>query len=291
MDIIGTGLSGLVGSRITQLLSPTFSFTDLSKETGVDLMDFPQVRDLISGSPSPWVFHFAAYTNVQGAEDEKEKGEESVSWQVNVKATKHIVDVCRETGKKLLYISTDYVFDGTKGAYAEEDTPLPISWYGKTKYEGELSVKTLGDQSLIVRIANPYRSHPVGKMDFVHKMLERMKNHGEIQAPSDQTFCPTYIDDLAHALHVLIRENKSGIYHVVSDEALTPYQAAQAVASEFGYTDAVITSVSYDQYFSGKALPPKHAHVKHDKIDALGISLHSFAQGLKEIKNQERKGA
>lgn len=289
MDIIGTGLSGLVGSRVTSLLSPGFSFTDLSKETGIDLLDFSKVQKMITSSDSSWVFHFAAYTDVQGAEMEKAKGKKSISWQVNVRATENIVHICRDTGKKLLYISTDYVFDGKKDEYEEDDIPNPISWYGTTKYEGELFVQTLKGQSLIIRIANPYRGSPVGKMDFVHKMLERMNAGLEIQAPSDQLFCPTFVDDLASCLEKLVASDANGIYHVVSATGITPYEAAKELALEFGYKDALITPVSYVQYFSGKALPPKQALLKHDKIDALGVRLHTFGEGLHAVKQQERK--
>jgi len=289
MDIIGTGLSGLVGSRITVLLCREFSFTDLSKETHVDLMDFPTIRTMITSSRAPWVFHFAAYTDVQGAEIEKDKKEESISWQVNVKATENIVTICRDTGKKLLYISTDYVFDGKKQEYNETDTPNPISWYGRTKYEGEKLVQTLGSQALIIRIANPYKGNPVGKMDFVHKMLERMQNGSEIQAPSDQTFCPTFIDDLASALSHLVGSNASGMYHIVSLTGITPYEAAKEIAGAFGYRDSLIEPVTYDQYFSGKALPPKRAFLKHDKIDASGVHLHTFQEGIRAVKLQEGK--
>jgi dTDP-4-dehydrorhamnose reductase len=289
MDIIGTGLSGLVGSRITELLSSEFSFTDLSKETGVDLMDFSTIEKKIKESSASWVFHFAAYTNVQGAELEKEKGYESISWGVNVLATENIVNICRQTGKRLLYISTDYVFDGKKDAFFENDMPHPISWYGTTKYEGEKRVQTLGDKALIIRIANPYRSNPVGKMDFVHKMLERITINAEIQAPSDQIFCPTFIDDLGIVITKLIPLNTTGIYHVVSNEGISPFEAAKTVADVFGYPHAPITKTTYDQYFLGKALPPKQALLKHDKINASGIELRSFKEGLTIIKQQEKK--
>jgi len=291
MEIIGTGLSGLVGSRITSLLSSEFTFTDLSKETGVDLMDFSTVEQMINKSLAPWVFHFAAYTNVQGAELEKEKGKESVSWGVNVLATENIVNICKQTGKRLLYISTDYVFDGEKDEYNENDQPHPISWYGITKYEGEKFVQTLENNALIVRIANPYRSNPVGKMDFVHKMLERIVLNEEIRAPSDQIFCPTFIDDLGVSLARLVLSNAYGIFHVGSDTGITPYEAANTVANEFGYPNALIVKTSYDQYFMGKAMPPKQAVLKHDKINASGITLHSFEQGVHIVKQQEKKGA
>ncbi len=287
MDVLGTGLSGLVGSRIVTLLTPEFSFTDVSKETGVDLMNFPKVRAMVTQSPAAWIFHFAAYTDVQGAELEKEQGTKSISWGVNVQATENIVTLCRETGKRLLYISTDYVFDGTKDEYNEEDAPNPISWYGRTKYEGEKLVGTLGAHALIVRIANPYRGSPVGKMDFVHKMRERLGDGLEIQAPSDQIFCPTFIDDLASALKILMKGDQTGIFHVVSQGGITPFEAAQNVAREFDYSEALVRAVSYDQYFAGKALPPKRALLKHDKIDASGVHLSTFQEGLVRVRKQE----
>lgn len=288
MEIIGTGLSGLVGSRITALLSPDFSFVDLSKETGVDIMDFSCVRDRISASPSSWVFHFAAYTNVQAAQDEKEKGKESISWRVNVEATKHIAEVCRDTGKRLLYISTDYVFDGTKGIYDEKDIPNPISWYGQTKYEGEKAGEILGDRFLIVRISTPYRSAPVGKIDFVHKIKERLEQKELINAPNNQTFSPTFIDDLAAALRLLISSSASGIYHVGAASGITPYEAALEVASVFGFSRKAVQPVSYKEYFTHKAPAPQHAVLKHDKIDTLAVCLHTFQEGLEEVRNQER---
>lgn len=287
MDIIGTGLSGLVGSRITSLLSSEFSFSDLSRETGVDIMDFPLIRERITASPAEWIFHFAAFTNVQGAEEEKEQGLKSVSWAVNVLATENLVNIAKDVGKNVLYISTDYVFDGIKKEYNEEDQPNPISWYGKTKYEGEKLVQSLGDHGLIIRIANPYRSNPVGKMDFVHKMKERMQDGLEVKAPNDQIFCPTFIDDLAVSLFTLVSQNASGVYHVVSSEGITPYEAAKTIAFEYGFEQASITPISYDQYFSGKALPPKQALLKHDKINASGVHLHSFSQGVQTIVQQE----
>lgn len=288
-SIIGTGLSGLVGSRVTELLSDVYSFTDLSRETGVDLMDFSSVRERITVSQSKWVFHFAAYTNVQGAEDEKDQKEKSVSWQVNVEATKNITDVCQRTGKRLLYISTDYVFDGTKDFYEEGDVPDPISWYGRTKYEGERKVMELGNRALIIRIATPYRSNPVGKIDFVHKIREKLEKNLPVQAPSDQIFCPTFIDDLATALSVLVAGNASGIYHVVARDAITPYEASVAIAACYGFPAALVETSSYEEYMKGRALPPKHANLKHDKIDALGVSLHTFPEGIRIVKDQEEK--
>src|SRR3972149_3124713 len=136
MNILGTGLSGLVGSRVVELLSDEFSFTNLSKETGIDITDSQKLTAEIINSRATWVFHFAAYTDVDGAESQRALSVSSQAWKVNVLATETVVQVWREYHKRLLYISTDYVFDGKKESYTEESAPAPQGWYAVTKYEG-----------------------------------------------------------------------------------------------------------------------------------------------------------
>ena len=162
MNILGTGLSGLIGSRVIELLEPAWSFQNLSLETGVDITNRQTVDDAVLATNASWVFHFAAFTDVDGAEREKDKGARGSVWQINVTATEYLVEACRKEKKHLLYISTDFVFDGEKESYSEDDIPNPISWYAQTKYEGEKRVLSLGDDALVVRIANPYRANPSG---------------------------------------------------------------------------------------------------------------------------------
>lgn len=287
MNILGTGLSGLVGSRITQVLGDRYAFTNLSKETGVDITDHAATGETIRTSDAPWVLHCAAYTDVQGAEKERSLGNVSTAWKVNVEATANIADACAASGKRLIYISTDYVFDGTKDAYAEDDTPNPQGWYGVTKYEGERRVVPLGDKALIVRIANPYRANPVGKKDFVHKMMERFTANLPLKGPSDQLFCPTFIDDIALGLDALIRAEASGVWHVVGREAISPFDAAIAIAGAFGYDKSLVSATTYAEFFTGRAPAPRLAHLTHAKIDRLGIRLKSFSEGLAEVRKQE----
>lgn len=283
MNVIGTGLSGLVGSRIVELLSPEFFFENLSLETGVDITQKDVVAKRIKASDAPWVFHFAAKTDVDGAEGERTLGEKSPTWIVNVTATEHIVNVCRSTKKKLLYISTDYVFDGTKDEYSEEDAPNPQGWYALTKYEGEKCVAGLDDQALIIRIANPYKSKTTGKADFVHKIIDRLRGNQKLHAPTDQLIIPTFIDDIAHALVVLVDNNAFGLYHVVGSLALSPYDGARKIAASFGLDEGLILATTFDSYFQGRAPRPKRAVLKHDKIAKFGVKMSTFDEGLKKI--------
>ena len=289
MKILGTGLSGLVGSRVTELLAPDFTFENLSLETGVDITDKASVDGFFAKSDAPWVFHMAAYTDVQGAEKERALGESGIAWRVNVLATEHIAENCKKLGKKLLYIDTDYAFDGKKQnyVYTEDDTPNPLGWYAKTKSEGAKRALALGDTGLVIRISNPYRANPVGKKDFVHKMLERALAGQTISGATDQLFVPTFIDDIAAALRALIRTDAHGIYHVVSGPALSPYEAGTTLAQVFGFDKKLVQATTFTAMFADRAPTPQYAALSNAKIQALGVRMHSFAQGVTEVKRIE----
>lgn len=287
MNIIGTGLSGLVGSRIVDLLSHRHTFDNLSLETGVDIINKDLLDQYIEKSRAGWIFHFAAKTDVDGCEQEKSLGNQSSAWKINVVTTEHIVSMCRKTGKRLLYISTDYVFDGTKDTYTEKDQPQPRSWYAITKYEGEKRVQSLGEHGLVIRIANPFRSHPVGKLDFVHKIIQLLSQDQEALSPDDQLFIPTFIDDIASAIDTLILENAHGIYHVVGSQAMTPYESSRVIANVYKLNQALVKPAKFSEYFAGRASRPFHAVLLNDKITRLGIIMSGFEAGLRKVRSQE----
>lgn len=286
MNIIGTGLSGLVGSRVTELLSPQYSFENLSLETGVDIKNEDVVAARIGDSPASWVFHFAAKTDVDGCEKEKDLGVDSDAWQINVVATESVVAACKRTGKRLLYISTDFVFDGTGVHYSEEDTPNPQSWYARTKFEGELRVKNLREAGLIIRIAFPYRAVNSGKKDFLHRMLDCLALGRTLEAPTDQLFVPTFIDDIAAAIRLLVGKAASGIYHVVGTEALSPFEAGKKIAKTFGYDEQLVKPIEFAAFYAGRASRPFHAVLSNAKIAKFGFAMSTFDEGLAKIRLQ-----
>lgn len=281
MNIIGTGLSGLVGSRVVELLFLHHSFTNLSLETGVDITNHKIVHEKLAQSDALWVLHFAAFTDVQEAEKEK-----SIAWKVNVDATQNIIDACSAFKKRLLYVDTDYAFDGKKKMYTEDDTPNPLGWYGTTKSEGAKRVLAAG--GLVIRISNPYRANPVGKKDFIHKMLERLQNSQDIVAPTDQLFVPTFIDDIATAINKLILMNVSGIYHVVGSQALSPYDAAKLIAQTWKLDEKSVTPTTFAEYFANRAPTPQYAVLENQKLHAFGIKMCTFEEGLREVRRQEQ---
>lgn len=286
MKILGTGLSGLVGSRIVELLIPDFSFQNLSLDTGVDITNKGLIDKYISESDAPWVFHFAAVTDVDACEREKDLKEKSTAWKVNVAATENIVSACQRTGKRLLYVSTDFVFDGTKQEYTEEDEPHPLNWYAMTKYAGEKLVSTLGRQGLIIRIANPFRAKNGEKKDFVHRIMDKLGKRETFYSPDDQIFVPTLVDDIAAATKKLIQSEASGVYHVVGSQALTPFASAQKIADVFGFDGNLVQPTSFAKYFRGRAPRPFQLNIRNDKIAKSGIKMSTFDEGLASIKTQ-----
>lgn len=283
VNIIGTGLSGLVGTRVIQLLQPEFQFENLSLETGVDITRKDVVMNKLAVSEAPWVFHFAAATDLDVAEEERHLGERSNAWRVNVVGTQNIVEAAKINGKRVLYLSTDFVFDGRVGSYTEEMQPNPQSWYAVTKYEGEKLVAGLKDFGLILRIAFPYQAKSVGRQDFVHRIIEKLRSGESIVAPADQRITPTYIDDIARAIRCLVGNNTSGIYHAVGTQALSPYDAAVLIARTHHFDESKIASTTWAMYYKNCAPRPLHAVLKNNKIESMGVSLMPFSEGVRFV--------
>jgi dTDP-4-dehydrorhamnose reductase len=290
MKILGTGLSGLIGSRIIDLLKDRYEFENLSISTGFDITQKQTAEDMIISSDASIVLHLASKTDVDRCEKEKEQGINSVAWRVNVEGTRNIAEACQKSRKKIIYFSTDFVFDGEKEEpYVEEDKPDPINWYAKTKFEGEKIIKSSGIPYLILRIAYPYRSKFEKKSDFVRTILKRLKEKQPITAIYDHIITPTFIDDIAEALDILIKNGSDGGFHVVGSQYVSPYDAALLIADLFGYDKSLIQKITRAEYFENKASRPFHLALKNDKIEKLGIKMKTFEQGLLEIQKQMKE--
>lgn len=287
MKIIGTGLSGLVGSRLVELLSEDYTFTDLSLETGVDITNSDEVYKRITNADADYVWHLAAKTDVDACEREKDQYKKSQAWKVNVLGTQHIVRACQDSRKRLLYVSTDFVFDGTSDVYSEADRPNPVNFYGLTKYAGEKIVQSLGELATICRISFPYRVRFSAKLDLVRAILSRLMSGGQVVAITDQLIVPTFIDDIAHAFDFLVKKNVSGIFHVVGGEEISPYALALKIAEVFSLDSRLIRPTTRAIYFQGRAYRPFKTSLNNDKIRSLGIVMRGLSEALSEFKKAQ----
>lgn len=285
MKILGTGLTGLVGSRIVDLLKDGFEFENISASSGIDIRQREEVLNAITKSSAKIVFHFAAKTDVDGCEKDKVLENLGDAWKINVEGTQNVVDACVESGKKLIYISTDFVFDGKKDFYVEEDTPNPVNWYGQTKFMGEKIVQRSSCSWSIIRLAYPYRAQ-FTKNDFLRAMLKHLKNKQQFKAITDHIFTPTFIDDVALAVKALIKNQAEGIFHVVGSQSLTPYDAANHIAKFFGLDSSLIIKTTREEFFKDCAIRPFCLKLKNDKIKKLGVKMVTFEEGIEEVKKQ-----
>jgi dTDP-4-dehydrorhamnose reductase len=302
MKILATGLTGLIGSRFSELLGSVYDFDHINLENGINILDKNAVFEAVSSSNSSIVLHMAAKTNVDVCEldkkrdkeilefkndDDKKKAwvEEQTAWAVNVYGTQNIVDSCKKLGKKIINISTDFVFDGTKKTYSEEDKPNPLNWYAKTKYEAEKLIQNSGIEYAIVRTAYPYRAI-FERNDFVRGIISRLEKGEKLNMITDHIMVPTFIDDVVNALDILIRTEQKGIFHVVGSQKITPHEAALKIAQVFDLNSSLISKTTRREYFAGKAPRPFCLYLKNDKIGKVGIEMSTFDKGLREIKNQ-----
>ena len=290
--IIGTGLSGLVGSRVVELLKDKFEFIDFSLDSGVNILDkenlsiaFEKNKDAVA------VLHLAAFTDTNAAWEQR--GDKTgICYQLNVEGTKNILELVQKHNQYFIYISTDFVFDGNKTTpYVETDTPNPIEWYGETKYLGE---KVITDSRYtnynISRITYPYRASFDTKVDIIRKVLTKLKNREEVKMFSDQICTYTFIDDIASSLGFFLENKNTGTYHLVGSSSHSPYDMAKLVASTFGFNQNLVQPSSLEDYIKsqpeGSRPWQKNLITSNQKILNLGLDLKNLSQGLIEIKSQ-----
>lgn len=289
--IIGTGLSGLVGSRIVELLKDKYNFVDFSLDSRINILDIRQLEDaFLQNSDAIAVLHMAAFTDTNAAW--MQKGDKSgLCYQLNVGGTENILELCQKYNKYLINISTDFVFDGQKkGSYAETDQPKPIEWYGETKYLAEKIILDSKHKSAVVRIAYPYRAKFEEKPDIVRKIIKGFKENSLYPMFVDQVITPTFIDDIAKGIEYFIKKQPVGIFHLVGSTSLSPYEMCLKIADVFGFDKKSVQKGSLKNYIEKSPVGSRpwqmNGAISNHKITKLGVKMKTFDEGLKEIKKQ-----
>ena len=238
MKIFITGANGQLGRELQKRLRGTpFLATDVQD---LDITDAAAVLDQISSYQPDVVMHGAAWTQVDLAEEKQD-----LAWQVNAIGTQNIARACRQVGAAMVYISTDYVFDGVLGrAYREDDATNPLSVYGKSKLAGELLAQQETEALFILRTAWLYGDGP----NFVRTMLKLGQERSELQVVNDQHGCPTCTVDLAEAALRLIETQRYGIYHAVNTGVATWYDFACKIFELAGNTKVKVAPVTTAQF-------------------------------------------
>ncbi len=270
-----TGASGLVGTRLIELLSDTFEFVPLGIKD-MDITNRDSVHSHMQGLAYDLFLHLAAYTQVNQAENEQQK-----AFLINEMGTKNVFEEVFAAHKQFIFISTDFVFDGTQPPYLETSTPHPVSVYGASKCAGE---KIVGKDGMIVRISYPFRSAFEVKKDIFRTLKSSLQSGKSIQMVDDSLMVPTFIDDIAYGLKHLMNNFSPDIFHLVGKDAMSPYTLAQTIARVFLLDENLITRISYEEYFKNKAKGPRYSDIRSMKNTF--HPMHSFEESLYIIKNQ-----
>ena len=289
--ILITGATGLLGKKMMAVL-PQLGFEVLgtaSRAAGkikkMDITDSREVMEVISGYRPDAVIHAAAITKVDWCEDNKDE-----TFKVNVEGTRNVADACMKAGAKMVFISTDYVFDGTKESkYTEGDRRNPIGVYAQSKAAAEEVVEQMLDDYIIARVTVIYGYNDGNDKEtfvtYVKKTLEKgIAMHGF----TDQFNNPTFIDDIALATARLIEMDELGVFNMTGSENLNRYEFAGKIAKVFGLDASLIKKGSWDE--SGHKAPrAKRLNDSIAKLEKRGIRMRNIEEGLGEMKRQMDK--
>lgn len=262
MKVLVTGVKGQLGYDVAGELAKRGAEVVGVDVDEMDITDEAAVKRVILGEAPDAVIHCAAYTAVDAAEDNEE-----MCRRVNADGTRYIANVCKELDIKMLYISTDYVFDGQgTRPWEPDDERNPLSVYGQTKYEGELAVQDALDKYFIVRITWTFG---VNGKNFVKTMLRLAETNSSIRVVNDQYGSPTATADLAVLLSDMIETEKYGIYHATNEGICTWYEFTCEIFRQAGI-DIEVIPVTTEEY-NAKAKRPANSRMSKDKLDANGF--------------------
>lgn len=290
MRVLVTGVNGQLGyDVINELKKRNIDYigTDIAADSKIhpyfslDITDENMVRKSIIDNAPDVIVHCAAYTQVDNAEDNKE-----LVYRINALGTKYIADAARIINAKMVYISTDYVFngEGTEPWKPDSKDYAPLNVYGETKLEGEKFVSTILDKYFIVRIAWVFGENG---NNFIKTMLNLSEKHKELRVVNDQVGSPTYTYDLARLLIDMILTDKYGYYHVTNEgDYISWYEFAEEIF-KIANRNTTVRPVSTEEYGLSKAKRPFNSRLDRSKIIKNGFTpLPSWKDAIARYINE-----
>lgn len=280
MKVLVTGVKGQLGYDVVNELEKRGHEAVGVDIQEMDITDAESVKAVIGEAAPDAVIHCAAYTAVDAAEDNVD-----ICRKVNADGTQYIANMCKTLDIPMIYISTDYVFDGQgERPWLPDDDRAPLNVYGQTKYEGELAVQNTLDKYFIVRIAWVFG---VNGKNFIKTMLNLGKTRDKLTVVNDQFGSPTYTYDLARLLVDMIQTDKYGIYHATNEGICTWYEFACEIFRQAGLK-VEVSPVTADQY-PAKAKRPSNSRMSKEKLDENGFERlpswqDALGRYLKEIQ-------
>ncbi|ALW87262.1 NAD(P)-dependent oxidoreductase [Hymenobacter sedentarius] len=302
MKVLITGSNGLLGQKLVALLRQQAGVELVATSRGanklaslypdlhfvpLDVTEAGQVRQVLAQERPTHLIHTAAMTNVDECELNRD-----ACWLQNVTAVENLVDACAERDIHLTHLSTDFIFSGEAGPLSEEAQPAPVNFYGESKLAAELLVQASPGRWAIARTVLVYGvAHEYGRTNIVTWVRDSLRAGKAIKVVADQWRTPTLAEDLAQGCWLLARHSAQGIYHISSDELLTPYAMALRVAEYFGLDKSLMEKVDAST-FSQPARRPARTGFIIDKIRReFDFRPHTFAEGIAVVGAQSERAA
>ncbi len=261
MRILVTGAKGQLGWDVAKRLAPDHDVVRFDVEQ-MDLATPSLIGGILSKEEPDLIVHCGAFTAVDKAEEERD-----LCHRINAEATRAIAAQAVESDTRMIYISTDYVFDGTKQEpYEIDDQPHPINFYGQTKLEGELAVKKLLKKFQIIRTSWVFG---VNGSNFVKTMVRLGKEREVVRIVSDQVGSPSYTVDLANLIAEMVRSDRYGTFHATNEGYCSWHQFATEIFRKKGLKVRIEPVASKD--YPAKALRPKNSRLSKSSLDEAGF--------------------
>ena len=291
MKLLITGASGLLGQKVTQLsleeghdVYSTYKEhpTNLGNPTKLDLTDQNQVLRIINTLKPEAIIHTAAYTNVDDCEINQD-----LAWKINAEATKNIAEASAKISAHLTYVSTDYIFDGKKGSYTEQDGTNPISYYAFTKLKGEEAVKKHANTWCIARPSVLYGWGPKYKLNFATWLIINLQQRKEVKVLTDQYVSPTLNTNLADMLLEITERKITGILHTAGATRVSRHEFALKLAEVFNLNIDLVKPAKMNE-MPWRAKRPRDSSLNVSKaLTLLNQKPLKLDQALKLMKTEE----
>lgn len=295
MKILITGANGFLGYYLVeQLLTKKFSVTATGKGDcrlpfthdknfqwlSMDFTDPFSIHDVFENIKPDVVIHAGAMSKPDDCETNQ-----MLAYLVNVEGTVQLLINAADLKSFFVFLSTDFVFDGERGMYDEDDKPNPVNYYGRTKLEAEEAVKEYEFNWAIARTVLVYGKNHSGHSNILKIVKEKLEKGEEYSVVDDQLRTPTYVEDLARGIVFIIERKATGIFHLSGKDILTPYQMAIKTAQHLRLDSSVIKKVTAASFSQPAKRPPKTGFIIDKARKELGYEPLSFEEGLKKTFN------